>query len=173
MVVWQTEITCTHVQHYRPVLIAYALINQTSLLQPVSVVLFIILVLVIVLVKPYKKKLSLYGRVDVIFMSLMALWNALLTCLIVGSLKAKNSIPFSMALAGFIGMLPVLYIPLLLLLRFVRTNRYLRRRFSCAIPFFRKKYHHRAELADHDCEENRALPCSEEVVNYRSLKSSI
>ncbi len=32
---------------------------------------------------------------------------------------------------------------------------------------------HRAILADQDCEENRALSCSEEVVNYRSLMSSI
>ncbi len=59
-----------------------------------------------------------------------------------------------MALAGFIGILPVLYIPLLLVLRFLRTNR----RFSCVIPFFGKKvYPHRAEPADHDCEEIKAL----------------
>ncbi len=50
---------------------------------PILVVLFMILVLVI-LVEPYKSS----GRVDVIIMSLLALWNALLTCLIVRSLKA-------------------------------------------------------------------------------------
>ncbi len=121
---------------------------------PISVVSLTILVLVIVLVKPYKKKHSLYGRVDVLFMSFLVLWNASLVCIDTGSLKAKNSLPFSMALAGFIGMLPVLYIPLLLLLRFLRTNR----RFSCVIPFFRKEVSpHRAELADHDYEEIGAL----------------
>ncbi len=151
--------------------ITYAF-THTSILQPIIVVLCIILVFVIAIVKPYKKKFSLYGRVDATFMSLMALWNALLTCIIVGSLKAKNSLPFSMALAGFIGMLPVLYIPLLLLLKFLKTNRFFRRRFLCAIPFFRKEVSpHRAELADHNyCQENRALSCSEEVVNYGSFK---
>ncbi len=117
-----------------------------------------ILVLVI-LVEPYKSS----GRVDVIIMSLLALWNALSTCLIVGSLKAKSSLPFSMALAVFIGILPVLYIPLLLLLIFLKTNRYFRRRFSCTFPMFGKGVSpYRAVLADHDSEENRALSRSEE-----------
>ncbi len=149
--------------------IAYAF-THTSLLLPISVVLCTVLILIIVLVKPYKKKFSIHGRVDVLFMSFLILWNASLACIDTGSLKAKSSLPFFLAFAGFIGMLPVLYIPLLLLLRFLRSNKYFRRRFFCAIPFFGRD---RAVLADQDCEEYRALSCSEEVVNYRSLKSSI
>ncbi len=142
--------------------IAYA-ITHTSFIQPISVVLLTVLILAIVLVKPYKKKHSINGKIHVLFMSFLILWNASLVCVETGSLKAKNSLPFSMALAGFIGILPVLYIPLLVILRFLGTNR----RFS---PFFGKKvYPHQAESADHDCEEIKALSCSEEVVNYGSI----
>ncbi len=109
------------------------------------------LILAIVLVKPYKKRHSIEGRVDVLFMSFLILWNASLVCIETGSLKAKSSLPFSMALAGFIGGLPVLYIPLLLLLRFLRTYK-----LPFEIPFFRKGVSPQ-RAADHDSEENWTL----------------
>ncbi len=146
--------------------IAYAF-THTSLLLPIYVVLCTVLILIIVLVKPYKKKFSIYERLDVLFMSFLILWNASLTCIDTGSLKAKSSLPFSLAFAGFIGILPVLYIPMLLLLRILKTYQ-----FSCAIPFFGRRVSPQ-RTTDHDCEENWILPHTEEVVNYGSLKSSI
>ncbi len=130
-----------------------------------SVVLLTILIIAIVLVNLTKRDIPYNnGRVDVLFMSFLVLWNASLVCIETRSLKAKSSLPFSMALAGFIGGLPVLYIPLLLLLRFLRTYK-----LPFVIPVFRKGVSQQ-RAADHDSEENWTLSRSEEVMNYGSLK---
>ncbi len=143
--------------------IAYAF-THTTLFAPISVVLCTVFILVIVLVKPYKKRHSkYYGRVDVLFMSFLVLWNASLASIDTGSLKAQPPI-----LAGFSGILPVLYTPLLLLLRFLRTNKCFGEDSFVQFPFSERKYHH----IDRDSEENRALSGSEEVVNYGSLTSA-
>ncbi len=75
------------------------------------------LVLAIVVIKPYKEKLSVYGMIDVIFVLHMAMWSASLTGVQIAGTKDLKSLGFSAFVTGILMLLPLLYIPVLLLIQ--------------------------------------------------------
>ncbi len=77
-----------------------------------SVFLFLILALIFISVKPYRRNWYVYGRTDVIFILLLAMWSAGITCIMIS--RGKSSFTFAIFLTGIILALPLLYIPIVL-----------------------------------------------------------
>ncbi len=89
------------------------------------------LVLAIVVIKPYKEKLSLYGTIDVIFVLFMAMSAASTTGVLIASRDIKF-LSFAVFLLGVIYLLPLLYIPVLLLVQlWTRRRKCMNHAFPC------------------------------------------
>ena len=113
--------------------ITYAL-TTSGYYYAVALLLQVTLILVLVLVKPYRKALSYCLTLDVVFLSLLALFYASLVSIMLASMKAVTSIQFSLITAVVTGTIPAFYIPALLLKR-LWSRRFARRLF-CSVPCF-------------------------------------
>ncbi len=92
----------------------------------------LMLVLIIVVIKPYKEKLSVYGTIDVIFVLHMAMWSASLTGVQIAGTKDLKSLGFSAFVTGILMLLPLLYIPVLLLIQlWTKRRKCMNHAFSC------------------------------------------
>ncbi len=80
-----------------------------------GVTMMVLIVLLVFAVRPYRRALSSYTRLDVFFLLMIALWYSTLVSSMISSSKALKSLKFSVALSGIFGCLPLLYIPTLLL----------------------------------------------------------
>ena len=132
------------------------------------------------IVKPYKEKYSTYLTANIVFLLLAAMWNASIVAFTYIDVKAQKSLLFSSILCGVLSMLPLVYIPLLIL-KELWPKLALRGKVNFMPPFIRKRSNlsssfdsplHRDE-ADY-CEDERynTLPQSREVDNYGSLNYS-
>lgn len=81
----------------------------------VTAVLFQILILVMVVLKPYRTVLSHHLTLDALFLSLLALWHISAISIMLSSVKDTKNVGFSVFLSGVIGALPIFYIPILLI----------------------------------------------------------
>ncbi len=81
--------------------------------------------MIFISVKPYRRNWSVYGRTDVIFILLLAMWSAGITCIMIS--RGKSSFTFAIFRSGIILALPLLYIPIVLFM-YVWANRAICRR---------------------------------------------
>ena len=111
--------------------IAYAL-TLSAYFYVIFVVILMTLALFVIVIQPYRKSLSIYGTVDVVFILLMAIWNGSIMALDTASTNAIKSLNFSFVLLLFAGSFPLLYIPIILLRSFSKN-------WSC-LPFLKNVY---------------------------------
>ncbi len=155
-------------------MVTYA-VSLSAYFTSLSIIQFMMLVLIIVIIKPYKKKLSVYGTIDVMFVMHMSLTAASSTGVQIAISKEIKSLGFAVFLLGIIILLPLLYIPLLLLLQlWTRRRKCMNHAFPCL------KQHQGLHLLsssededdyDYDVRGNeiRRINRVHEVKNYSSL----
>ena len=119
----------------------------------ISVILLLISALIMSIVKPYKQKLSAYVTVDIVMMLLLAIWFASTVDTALKVSEAQKSF-FSLVVYCLTAILPLFYIPLLLL-RMLWLN-----------PTFRKMLNR----ALFSC--RKIIPCSLVVLHDQSLSDS-
>ena len=133
--------------------------------------------LILMIVKPYKEKYSIYLTSNIVFLSLAAMWSSSKIAWTYIDVKAEKSLLFSVILCSVLSMLPLVYIPLLIL-KELWPKLTLRGKVNFMPPFIRKRSNlsssfdsllHRDE-ADY-CEDDTLFQ-SREVDNYGSLNYS-
>ena len=104
----------------------------------VSLFIFMVFALILMIVKPYKEKYSIYLTANIVFLLLAAMWNASIAPFTyIVDVKAQKSLLFSSILCGVLSMLPLAYIPLLILKEFWHKLT-LRGKVNFMSPFVRK-----------------------------------
>ena len=118
------------------------------------------LILVTVVLKPYRTVLSHHLTLDVVFLSLLALWHISVVSIMLSTTKDMKSTGFSVFISGFIGSLPFFYI-LVLLLKKLWTSMLVKRLFLM-VPICRRRGKRGSRLSasllgsvvtQRDCEE--------------------
>ena len=156
------------------------MLTLTGYFYSVSIFIFMVFAFILMIVKPYKEKHSIYLTANIVFLLLAAMWNASIVSFTYKDVKAEKSLLFSVILCGVLSMLPLVYIPLLTL-KELWPKLAIRGKVNFMSPFVRKRSNlsssfdsllHRDE-ADY-CEDERynTLPQSREVDNYGSLNYS-
>ena len=103
----------------------------------ISTILLLILALVLLTTKPYRRQHSVYNTVDVGFVLILASWYTSVLCIMTAGIKSPQSIHFSIAVCALIGFVPLIYIPFLLLAK-IWHNQIFRRKLTQVLPFFRR-----------------------------------
>ena len=85
-----------------------------SLFFPVMVTPVAFLILLLATLKPYKKKYSIYGKVEIVLLSLFLIWFALCTSRLLAAIKQPQYVPIFLGFVGTVGSLPLLYLPILI-----------------------------------------------------------
>ena len=143
----------------------------------VSLIIFMVFALILMIVKPYKEKYSTYLTANIVFLLLAAMWNASIVTFTYIDVKVEKSLLFTVILGSVLSMLPLAYIPLLIL-KELWPKLALRGKVNFMSPFIRKRSNlsssfdsqrHRDE-ADY-CEDDTLFQ-SREVDNYGSLNYS-
>ena len=146
----------------------------------VSLFIFMVFALILMIVKPYKEKYSTYLTANIVFLLLVAMWNASIAALTYRDVKAEKSLPFSVILFSVLSMLPLVYIPLLIL-KELWPKLTLRGKVNFMSPFVRKRSNlsssfdsplHRDEANNCEDKQYNTLLQSREVDNYGSLNYS-
>ena len=92
--------------------------NQSTYFYAVSVVVLLLMIVINVVARPYRKVLSYCVILDIVFLSMLALWHASLVCVSVASqLPSHARLLLSMILAAIVGVMPLLYVPVLIIKR--------------------------------------------------------
>ena len=91
------------------------MLTLTGYFYSVSSLIFMVFALILMIVKPYKEKYSTYLTANIVFLLLAAMWSASLVALTYIDVKAEKSLLFSAILFSVLSMLPLAYIPLLIL----------------------------------------------------------
>ena len=89
--------------------ITYVL-SHTELFYGATLFMFISLVIIIVIMQPYKASYSTYNAVDSVLVLLAALWSATAVCINIAELKDRKWVKFFASLSYIVGMLPLFYI---------------------------------------------------------------
>ena len=85
-------------------------ITLTSLFYTVATVLFIMMGILIITVRPYNERYAVYNKVDAIIVLIQGLVTASILCLIFADIKGERYKTFSKFLVGFFLALPLAYI---------------------------------------------------------------
>ena len=104
----------------------------------VSLFIFMVFALILMIVKPYKEKYSTYLTANIVILLLAAMWNASIVALTYIDVKAEKGILFSVILCGVFIMLPLAYIPLLIV-KELWPKLALRGKVNFMSPFVRKR----------------------------------
>ena len=156
------------------------MLTLTGYFYSLSVVILMMHALILMIVKPYKEKYSIYLTSNIVFLSLAAMWSASKIAWTYIDVKAEKSLLFSVILCSVLSMLPLVYIPLLIL-KELWPKLTLRGKVNFMPPFIRKRSNlsssfdsllHRDEADYCEDEQYNTLPQSREVDNYGSLNYS-
>jgi len=85
-------------------------LSQTAMFYGAALFVFIVLVMAIVIVQPYKPRFSTYNAVDSVLVLMMALWCATVVCITIAGLKAHRWRKWLLALLFIVVTLPLFYI---------------------------------------------------------------
>ena len=85
-------------------------ITLTGLFYAVITIIFIVMGILIITVRPYKQKYAIYNKVDAIMILIQALSTASILCNTFADIKGERFKSFSMFLVGFFNTLPLIYI---------------------------------------------------------------
>ena len=85
-------------------------LTQTTLFYGAALLVFILLVMAIVIVQPYKPRFSTYNAVDSVLVLLMALWCATAVCITIAGLKAHQLVTTFLLLTFIVELLPLFYV---------------------------------------------------------------
>ena len=85
-------------------------LSQTAMFYGAALFVFIVLVMAIVIVQPYKPNFSTYNAVDSVLVLIMALWCATVVCITIAGLKAHRWQKWLLALLFIVVILPLFYI---------------------------------------------------------------
>ena len=85
-------------------------LSQTAMFYGAALFVFIVLVMAIVIVRPYKPRFSTYNAVDSVLVLIMALWCATVVCITIAGLKAHRWQKWLLALLFIAVILPLFYI---------------------------------------------------------------
>ena len=85
-------------------------LTQTTLFYGAALLVFILLVMVIPIVQPYKPRFSTYNAVDSVLVLLMALWCATIVCVTIAGLKAHQLVTTFLLLTFIVELLPLFYV---------------------------------------------------------------
>ena len=85
-------------------------LTQTTLFYGVALLVYILLVMVIVTVQPYKPRFSTYNAVDSVLVLLMALWCAGALCTTIAIQKAHQLVIIFLLLTFIVELLPLFYL---------------------------------------------------------------
>ena len=85
-------------------------LSHTELFYGATLFVFVPLVIIIVIVQPYKPSYSTYNAVDSVLVLLAALWSATAVCINIADLKAHKWIMFFASLSYIVAILPLFYI---------------------------------------------------------------
>ena len=85
-------------------------LSHTELFYGATLFVFLPLVIIIVIVQPYKPSYSTYNAVDSVLVLLAALWCATAVCISIADLKARKWIMFFASLSYIVAILPLFYI---------------------------------------------------------------
>ena len=152
------------------------MVTLTGYFYLVSIFIFMVFALILMIVKPYKEKYSTYLTANIVFLLLVAMWNASIAAWTYTDVKAEKSLPFSGIMFGVLSMLPLVYIPLLIL-KELWPKLALRGKVNFMSSFVRKRSNfdsplHRDEADYCEDEQYNTLPQRREVNNYGSLNYS-
>ena len=86
------------------------ILSHTELFYGATLFVFIPLVIIIVIMQPYKTSYSTYNAVDSVLVLLAALWSATAVCINIAELKDHKWVKFFASLLYIVGMLPLFYI---------------------------------------------------------------
>ena len=85
-------------------------ITLTSLFYTFATILFIVMAIIIITVRPYKERYAVYNKVDAIMILVQALSASSVLCNIFANIKGERFKTFSMFLVALFAMLPLLYV---------------------------------------------------------------
>ena len=100
-------------------------ITLTSLFYTFGTILFIVMAILIITVRPYKKRYAIYNKVDAIMILIQALSTSSVLCHIFADIKGERFKTFSVFLVAFFTTLPIVYI-VFISLHWAYTNEELR-----------------------------------------------
>lgn len=106
----------------RIVLFVLYAFTLTGYFYAVAMIVLLLLMLFIAVVKPYKKALSHCVTLDVLFLTALAIWFGSVVSMMIANMKAVKSLQFSVVLVALLGVLPLLYVPILVLRRVLSSS---------------------------------------------------
>lgn len=83
---------------------------KNSCFYPFAMILLLFLVALIVICQPFKSQFSMYNTIHALLILNLAMWFATVTSSNISVIKAPFIDEFSLALSGFIGVLPLIYV---------------------------------------------------------------
>ena len=124
------------------------MLTLTGYFYSLSVVILTMHALILMIVKPYKEKYSIYLTSNIVFLLLATMWSASKTAWTYIDVKAEKSLLFSVILCSVLSMLPLVYIPLLIL-KELWPKLTLRGKVNFMSPFVRKRSNLSSSLIPH------------------------
>ncbi len=90
-------------------------ITPNSLFFPSMTVVIAILIMVSAALQPFKKKYAIYGKIELVLLTLFLIWFALCTLRLLAAIKQPQYVFGILILVAVVGSLPLLYLPLLII----------------------------------------------------------
>ena len=122
-------------------------LSQTAMFYGAALFVFIVLVMAIVIVRPYKPRFSTYNAVDSVLVLIMALWCATVVCIAIAGLKAHRWQKWLLALLFIAVILPLFYI-LFVTLHWVCSRRQFGQRMIGRVRGWIRENHRQMVAAD-------------------------
>ena len=97
-------------------------VTLTGLFYSIAAIVFIVLAMLVVIVRPYKDRYAKYNRIDAILILLQAMVCASVLCINFAEIKGRKYLKFSILLTGFIGCLPLFYISAVVIYRLYKRK---------------------------------------------------
>ena len=148
---------------------------KNSFFYPFASILLLLLVALIVICQPFKSHFKVYNTIHALLILNLAMWFVTIICSSISVLKASYLDKFSLALSGFVAILPLLYVTGLVL-KWIYKQKIFRKILMNLITFCHfKKFSNTHKDDEFDSVESDSLPYrlehSEEQVTFQHFSN--